>query len=203
MVFAFHPSGLIPFPFGFLATPPIRMLSFFFCFFSLSNYICVAERKRSRAAANVQSSLNFKAISMHSPKFQTYSPKNQATEFEFYILCKGLNSGKPLTAPCPNSFVCICKNQKQKDFYFWLLFGLWKAKHFHQLLTGSVIPFIRIDEFKSTIKAQAEAVSKDKYAFVQDVHKVKLIERKEKQMYETLALLADVKKAMMYRHFKR
>jgi hypothetical protein len=59
------------------------------------------------------------------------------------------------------------------------------------------------DDFKSTIKAQAEAVSKDKYAFVQDVHKVKLIERKEKQMYETLALLADVKKAMMYRHFKR
>ena len=46
-------------------------------------------------------------------------------------------------------------------------------------------------------------MSKDKYAFVQDVHKVKLIERKEKQMYETLALLADVKKAMMYRHFKR
>jgi hypothetical protein len=42
LVFAFHPSGLIPFPFGFLATPPFRMLSFFFCFFSLSNYICVA-----------------------------------------------------------------------------------------------------------------------------------------------------------------
>ena len=89
------------------------------------------------------------------------------------------------------------------DFYKTLAFGLWKAKHFHQFLTGSVIPFIRISDFKSTIKAQAEAVSKDKYAFVQDVHKVKLIERKEKQMYETLALLADVKKAMMYRHFKR
>ena len=140
---------------------------------------------------------------MHSPKFQTYSVKNQSTGFEFYILSKGLNSGKPLTAPCPNSFVCICKNEEQKDFYFWLLFGLWKAKHFHQFLVGSVIPFIRIDDFKSTIKAQAEEVSKNKYAFVKDVHKVKLIERKEKQMYEYLALLADVKKAMMYRHFKR
>ncbi|MGL4956767.1 MAG: DUF6943 family protein [Bacteroidales bacterium] len=92
------------------------------------------------------------------------------------------------------SFIPYCKT---------LSFGLWKAKHFHQFLTGSVIPFIRISDFKRTIKAQAEAVSKDKYAFVQDVHKVKLIERKEKQMYETLALLADVKKAMMYRHFKR
>jgi len=173
LVFAFHPSGLIPFPFGFLATPPIRMLSFFFCFFSLSNYICVAERKRSTAQARAKADTNFKASIMHSPKIHTFNPKNQTSDFDVYILCKTLS------------------------------FGLWKAKHFHQFLTGSVIPFIRISDFKSTIKAQAEAVSKDKYAFVQDVHKVKLIERKEKQMYETLALLADVKKAMMYRHFKR
>ena len=89
------------------------------------------------------------------------------------------------------------------DFYKTLAFGLWKAKHFHQFLVGSVIPFLRIDDFKNTIKVQAEEVSKNKYAFVKDVHKVKIIERKEKQMYETLALLADVKKAMMYRYFKR
>ena len=203
MVFAFHPSGLIPFPFGFLAPPPIRMLSFFFCFFSLSNYICVAERKRSTAQARAKADTNLKASIMHSPKIHTFSPKNQTSDFDVYILCKGLNSGKPLEKPCPNCFVIACKNSDDMDFYKTLSFGLWKAKHFHQFLTGSVIPFIRISDFKSTIKAQAEAVSKDKYAFVQDVHKVKLIERKEKQVYETLALLADVKKAMMYRHFKR
>lgn len=89
------------------------------------------------------------------------------------------------------------------DFYKTLSFGLWKAKHFHQFLTGSVIPFIRISDFKGTIKAQAEEVSKNKYAFVKDVHKVKLIERKEKQMKEYLLLLADVKRAMIYRHLKR
>ena len=89
------------------------------------------------------------------------------------------------------------------DFYKTLSFGLWKAKHFHQFLVGSVIPFIRIDDFKSTIKTQAEEVSKNKLAFDTDVQKVKLIERKEKQMYETLALLADVKSAMMHRYFKR
>ncbi len=44
MVFAFHPSGLIPFPFGFLATPPTQGLSFFFCFFSLSkNFMVLCE----------------------------------------------------------------------------------------------------------------------------------------------------------------
>ena len=140
---------------------------------------------------------------MHSPKFQTYSPKNQATEFEFYILCKGLNSGKPLTAPCPNSFVCICKNQKQKDFYFWLLFGLWKAKHVHQLLTGSVIPFIRIDEFKKEVATQAEHVSKQHTAYTKTIDQIKLLEQKEKQLQQYLAVIQDVKRATIYRYLKR
>ena len=140
---------------------------------------------------------------MHCPKILTFNPKNQTKDFDLFILCKGLNSGKPLEKSCPNCFVISCKNSDEMDFYKTLAFGLWKAKHFHQFLVGSVIPFLRIDDFKSTIKAQAEEVSKNKYAFAKDVNKVKLIERKEKQMYEYLALLADVKKAMMYRHFKR
>ncbi|MBS1776517.1 MAG: hypothetical protein JSS64_09590 [Bacteroidetes bacterium] len=139
---------------------------------------------------------------MHSPKFQTYSPKNLVTDFQFYILSKGLNSGKPLTAPCPNSFVCICKNQQQKDFYFWLLFGLWKAKHFHQLLTGSVIPFIRIDEFKNEVAAQAEVIKEQQSEYTATVNKIKQLDEKEKNIRQQLALINDLKRAMIYRHLK-
>lgn len=140
---------------------------------------------------------------MHSPKIQYYNPKNQKGAFEVFILCKGLNSGKPLENPCPNCFVISCKNSDELDFYKTLSFGLWKARHFHQFLTGSVIPFLRIADFKAIIIAQAEAVNKNKYAFVEDVNKVKLLERKEKQIYEQLALIADVKRAMIYRHLRK
>ena len=139
---------------------------------------------------------------MHNPKFQTYSVKNKNTGFEFYILSKGLNSGKPLTAPCPNSFVCICENEEQKDFYFWLLFGLWKAKHFHQFLTGSVIPFLRISDLKSEVGIQAETVSKQKSEYKSTIHKVKLLEAKEKSIRQNLALINDLRRAMIYRHLK-
>ena len=152
--------------------------------------------------ARVQSSVNFKATIMHSPKFQTYSVKNQSTGFEFYILSKGLNSGKPLTAPCPNSFVCICKNEEQKDFYFWLLFGLWKAKHFHQFLTGSVIPFLRISDLKSEVAIQGDIVSKQTSEYKSTIHKVKILEAKEKSIRQHLALINDLKRAMIYRHLK-
>jgi hypothetical protein len=41
LVFAFHPSGLIPFPFGFLATPPMQNAFFFFLFFFFVKlYMC-------------------------------------------------------------------------------------------------------------------------------------------------------------------
>ena len=139
---------------------------------------------------------------MHSPKFQTYSVKHQSTGFEFYILSKGLNSGKPLVTPCPNSFVCICKSQEQKDFYFWLLFGLWKAKHFHQFLTGSVIPFIRLSDLKDEVINQAEKVSKQEKEYKSTVDKIKQLEEKEKAIRQNLALINDLKRAMIYRHLK-
>ncbi len=139
---------------------------------------------------------------MHSPKFQTYSVKHQSTGFEFYILSKGLNSGKPLVTPCPNSFVCICKSQEQKDFYFWLLFGLWKAKHFHQFLTGSVIPFIRLSDFKDAVFNQAEKVSKQEKEYKSTVDKIQQLEEKEKAIRQNLALINDLKRAMIYRHLK-
>ena len=139
---------------------------------------------------------------MHSPKFQTYSVKHQSTGFEFYILSKGLNSGKPLVTPCPNSFVCICKSQEQKDFYFWLLFGLWKAKHFHQFLTGSVITFIRLSDLKDEVFNQAEKVSKQEKEYKSTVDKIKQLEEKEKAIRQNLALINDLKRAMIYRHLK-
>ena len=119
----------------------------------------------------------------------------------FGLRCKGLNSGKPLEKPCPNCFVLACKNQAEKDFYTTLLFGLWKVKHFYQFHTGSVIPFIRISDFKQVVKEQANRVSIKPQDFIEDVHKFRLIERKQKQIYEQMALINDVKRALIYRHF--
>lgn len=139
---------------------------------------------------------------MQSVKIFTFNPKNPVNEFDIYALCKGLNSGKPLEKPCPNCFVLVCKNQAEKDFYTTLLFGLWKIKHFYPYHRGSVIPFIRISDFKQVVKEQANRVSIQPQDFIEDVHKFKLIERKQQQIYEQMALLNDVKRALIYRHFR-
>ena len=74
----------------------------------------------------------------------------------FFILNKGLNSGKPLYEPCPNCFVVIFSNNEDKESYYWLSYSLWKSKFWHQFLVGSVIPFLRIHEFKSEFDRSEE-----------------------------------------------
>ena len=140
---------------------------------------------------------------MKAVKIITYNPKNQKSDFEFYALSKGLNSGKPLDTPCPNCFVISCRNAEEMDFYRSLLFGLWKAKTFHQFFVGSVIPFIRINDFKNFVSEQAEHLQSKEPAFKKDVLKVKALEQKERQIYEQLLLISELKRIYIARHLKR
>lgn len=140
---------------------------------------------------------------MRTPKIYTYNPKNQKSDFEFYALSKGLNSGKPLDLPCPNCFVISCRNAQEIDVYRSLLFGLWKTKAFHQFFVGSVIPFIRISDFKNFVFEQASHLQGKELAFKKDVGKVKALEQKERAMYEQLLLISELKRIYIARHLKR
>ena len=147
--------------------------------------------------------LTSKCSDMKAVKISTYNPKNQKSNFELYVLCKGLNSGKPLDQPCPNCFVIQCKNQQELDMYRNLLFGLWESKAFHQLLVGSVIPFIRIDDFRKIVSQQVQHLQGKEKAFKADVQKVKALELKERQMYEQLLLISELKRIYIARHLRK
>ena len=49
---------------------------------------------------------------------KTYNPAAKTELPHFYILCKGKNSGKPLSEPCPNCFVLTAKSEEEKQFLF-------------------------------------------------------------------------------------
>ena len=68
------------------------------------------------------------------------------------------------------------------DIYRSLLFGLWKTKALHQLLVGSVIPFIRINDFKSFIFEKIKHIQGKEQVFTNDIQKVKALEQKERAM---------------------
>jgi len=89
---------------------------------------------------------------MFSFQLKSFRSEHQITQPHFFILCKGLNSGKPLSEPCPNCFVCICQSEQEKENLYWILFALWQSRRFHQVLCGSVIPFVRKKELSNLIQ---------------------------------------------------
>jgi hypothetical protein len=70
------------------------------------------------------------------------------TKPHLFILNKGMNSGKPQKEPFTNSFVVLFQNEDECESLFFIAYSLWKTKFWHQFLCGSVIPFLRLPDFK-------------------------------------------------------
>lgn len=140
-------------------------------------------------------------LKAHTMTLHSYNRERTAQPFEFYILCKGNNSGRPMATACPNCFSCVCDSPEEKDFYFWLCFGLWKAKHFHPYLFGSVIPYIRISDCKKILQLQAGMV--DRLAWMATVQKVLALEAHEKNIRQQLQLLNSMKVAIIRQHIRQ
>lgn len=94
----------------------------------------------------------------------------------FFILNKGNNSGKPLKEPCPNCFVITVKTDEEAENLYWIALSLWKSKLWHQYLVGSVIPFIRLNEFKTTFRNKVLIIYKEHNKHLENVEKLKKLE---------------------------
>ncbi|WP_299059504.1 hypothetical protein [uncultured Polaribacter sp.] len=118
----------------------------------------------------------------------------------FFILNKGLNSGKPLSLSCPNCFVIISKTEKEKNTLYHLSMMLQIGGYYAYYLKGSVIPFISINDCKNTLLKGFES-SKD-LEFNKHIKAVSLISKKEKELQNVIKKMALLKKAYIKNVFK-
>ncbi len=119
----------------------------------------------------------------------------------FFVLNKGLNSGKPLLLPCPNCFKIEAENEDFKQVLYWVTFALWKSKAFYPYLIGSVIPFIRIGDYKQIVCEKLEVVKTHSEEFTNTIEKLRFIEMKENQLKENLRLVRDLKSGICSKLF--
>ena len=184
-----HPTGSI-FPKNLVnpATPAFsRAFSFLFFpfFFSLL-------KMSVRSAA----SIILMACYMKSFRLKTHRPETTYNKPHFFILNKGLNSGKPLTVPCPNCFVCLTENEGDREFMYWLCFGLWRSKSFQFFLRGSVIPFISIHELrKHLIESEMKASTKAQ-AFEKAINALRLLEIHEEKIKVSLKMVDTARRSI-------
>jgi hypothetical protein len=93
---------------------------------------------------------------------KTHKAGRKTTEHEFYVLCKGNNSGRPSYTPQANSFVVVAGSRDEIEHLYWLSYALWKGRGFEIYLKGSVIPFITIRDYSHVLRQRFTAVPAEK-----------------------------------------
>jgi hypothetical protein len=117
----------------------------------------------------------------------------------FFILSKGNNSGKPLPEYCANCFVYIADTEEERWHYFYLFYGLWEGGYFKRFLTGSVIPFIRIDDLVNIAHQAASKVSQNLNEFNSYVDYISQLDKHSDNLKKQIDLIKQMKKAMLYK----
>ncbi|MBP7809061.1 MAG: hypothetical protein KA163_07200 [Bacteroidia bacterium] len=120
----------------------------------------------------------------------------------FYILSKGNNSGKPMEKACPNCFVCLCKSEEEKHRLYWLFYGLWQGMFFHPFITGSVIPFIRLDDLKRVAKESLAKIELNPQQFTKNIEAMQTLNQHGEAITKQIKLIKQAKKALMYQVLK-
>ena len=119
-----------------------------------------------------------------------------------FLLNKGMNSGKPQKEPFTNSFVVIFDLEQDCENLYFVAYSLWKTNFWHQHLVGSVIPFLRIHDFKKEFFIKSKMMMEEHEAHVKHIAALKILELKEKQFHENINLINDMRRVILYRYCK-
>jgi hypothetical protein len=121
---------------------------------------------------------------------------------QIYILNKGMNSGKPQNEPFTNSFVILFQNDEDAETVYWLAYSLWKAKFWHQSLLGSVIPFLRIADFKKDFMSKVNEMLQEHELHKKQIQALRLLEQKEDLLKKNIVLINEMRRVILLRYCK-
>lgn len=119
---------------------------------------------------------------------------------QIFILNKGMNSGKPQKEPFTNSFVIHFPSDDEAETAYWLAYSLWKAKFWHQSLYGSVIPFLRITDFKKEFNFRVNQMIEEHEQHKKTVQALRILALKEEQFQKNIKLIDDLRRVILHNY---
>ena len=122
---------------------------------------------------------------------------------QIFILNKGMNSGKPQKEPFTNSFVIMFPDEKDAETVYWLAYSLRKSNFWHQFLIGSVIPFLRINDFKKDFDFKVNEMMQEHDLHQKQVQALRLLEQKEDQLHKNINLINEMRRAILNRYCRK
>jgi hypothetical protein len=113
----------------------------------------------------------------------------------FFILNKGLNSGRPMNEPCPNCFIVILETKEQRESLYYLSLSLQIGQYFKFYIKGSVIPFITIDDTRKVLNKALQNYEEDRWK--SRVEKLKKITKYEENLKQQIKTIGQLKLALL------
>jgi hypothetical protein len=135
------------------------------------------------------------------PQIRCYHSAASINPHVFYILCKGNNAGKPGFKPWTNCFAVVCSNKQSFDFYFWLIYGLWKDGKFKSHHRGSAIPFINLNDVRELLREIAPAIQPDWNKYQQILEALSKLEQKKASLAEQIISTTSLQRHLLRMYF--
>jgi hypothetical protein len=126
---------------------------------------------------------------MLKSKIKTHKSGNKYQNEHFFILNKGNNAGKPLPEYCANCFVFIADNVEEKEFYLYLFYGLWQRGLFRPFITGSAIPFIRLDDLLKVVEETSKKINLAPKNYSDSIQLMNELEKYNEVLLKQIALI--------------
>ena len=142
-------------------------------------------------------------IAMSTFELKTHQVGRTYSNPHFFILNKGLNSGKPLINPCPNCFVATTSTEEEKNTLFHISMMLQIGGFYAYYLKGSVIPFISIDDCRNTLKKTYDGMLKIDTELQKHINVVSAISKKEAELNSIISKMADLKVSYIQNVFSK
>jgi hypothetical protein len=99
--------------------------------------------------------------------------------------------------------VISCPDEKEAETVYWLAYSLWKSNFWHQFLIGSVIPFLRIKDFKKDFDSKVNEMMQEHELHLKQVQALRLLEQKENQLQKNIRLINEMRRAILSRYCRK
>ncbi len=142
-------------------------------------------------------SITFNPLVMKNFIIKCHAAGKSYTNPHFFVLNKGVNSGKPQDEPFTNSFVVIFQNETDKEDVMCIASSLWKSKFWIPCLRGSVIPFIALSEFKKEFFPKVIRALEDYEQHQKNIKALKLLLQQEDHHKKNIHLINELRNTIM------
>jgi hypothetical protein len=139
---------------------------------------------------------------MSNFEIKTHQPGRTYSKPHFFILNKGLNSGKPMRKPCPNCFVIIAENEEEIQTLFYMCLSLKIGRYFEYYLKGSVIPFITIKDSFNVLKNAYFDNENNTVALQKHIQILNQIQEREENLKLNLEAIKKLKVTFIQSYFR-